>query len=71
MNNPFVPASAMLRRKALQLVAGSPDDFNGDLVAGSSELALHPVGLPERQLAAARTDDDVHNAGVRSQKSGV
>ena len=46
----------------LQLVAARADDLDGDLVARLGEPVLYPVGLPKRQLTAARTDHDIHDS---------
>src|SRR5947209_5722457 len=48
------------QRDVEHAVAFGRDDFDLDLQAGMQalELALHPVSLPQRQLAAARSDDE-------------
>src|SRR5262245_2487634 len=56
--------AADLRQRGLgQFIAGGLDDLDADdqPLVDFLEPVLHPVGLPERELAAARADDQVRH----------
>ena len=57
--------------RVLHAVAGGADDFDGNGVAVLAELRGDVVGLPERELRAARADADglgVHLSRIRGLK---